>query len=148
MKILHENKKALFDYEVLEKFQAGLVLLGSEIKSIRLENVNLKGAYVGIFGGEAWLKNANISRYKYDSREEYNPLRERKLLLKKKEIEKLAMKLNTQGVTLVPLAIGIEGRYAKLIIALARGRKKHDKRQLIKERTTKREIQRAIRKRY
>ncbi len=148
MKIIHQNKKAYFNYEVLEEFRAGLVLTGSEVKSVRAGHAALKGAYVSIVGGEAWLKGANISRYKYDSRPDHDPFRTRKLLLKKSEIEKLAGKLNTQGVTLVPLAIGLQKQYVKLVLGLVRGKKKHDKRATIKERESKREAERAIRKRY
>lgn len=143
MKILTENKKALFDYEILEQFKAGIVLTGAEIKSVRGGHVHLKGAFVSIVGGEAWLKGAHIAPYKYDSNP-YDPLRARKLLLQKKEIEKLAAKLNTQGVTLIPLAVGLEKTYAKVLLALARGKKKHDKRAVMKERSTKREAERAM----
>ncbi|MFH0820167.1 MAG: SsrA-binding protein SmpB [Candidatus Peregrinibacteria bacterium] len=144
MKIIHQNKKAYFNYEILEEFKAGIVLSGAEVKSIRAGHVNLKSAYVTILGGEAWLKGANIARYPYDSRPEYDPFRVRKLLLKKAEIEKLAGKLNAQGVTLIPLAVGLEKQYVKLVLGLARGKKKHDKRAAIKDRETKREAARAI----
>ena len=145
MKILTQNKKALFDYEILEEFKAGIVLTGAEIKSVRGGHVHLKGAFVSILGGEAWLKGAHIAPYKYNSNP-YDPLRMRKLLLQKNEIEKLAAKLNTQGVTLIPLAVGLEKAYAKVILALARGKKKHDKRASIKDRDTKREAERAMKR--
>ncbi len=146
MKILSQNKQAYFNYEILEEFTAGIVLTGAEIKSIRAGHMNLKGAYVTVLGGEAWLTNANISRYPYDSNPDYDPFRKRKLLLQKKEIEKLSGKLNTQGVTLIPLSVGVKGRYAKLVLALARGKKKHDKRATIKDRDTKREAERAMKR--
>lgn len=146
MKIIHKNKKAYFDYEILDKFTAGMILTGSEIKSIRDGKVNLKGAHVTIGKGEAFLKNMHISKYPYDQNSNYDPLRVRKLLLNKREIDKIANKLNTQGITVVPLDIFIEKGYAKCLISLARGRKKADKRHVIKEREVKRRLDRVIRK--
>lgn len=144
MKIIHQNKKATFDYEILDKYQAGIILLGSEIKSIRKGNINLKGSYVSIQGSRAFLKGAHVSRYAYDNSPEYDPFRNRELLLRKSELHKITNHLNTQGVTVIPLAIGLEGRYAKLTIGVGRGKKKHDKRETIKKRETKRQIDRAI----
>ncbi|PIZ74001.1 SsrA-binding protein [Candidatus Peregrinibacteria bacterium CG_4_10_14_0_2_um_filter_43_11] len=146
MKIIHKNKKAYFDYEILEELTAGIVLTGSEVKSVRSGDLSLKGSYVSMQGKDVFLKSVNISRYAYDQSKDYDPLRVRKLLLKQKEIEKIASKLNTQGVTLVPLAIGSKGAYIKVLIAIVRGRKQHDKRQVLKERTMKREADRAIRR--
>jgi SsrA-binding protein len=145
MKIIHKNKKAVFDYELIEQFKAGMILLGSEIKSIRLGQINLRGSYVSFQGGKAYLKGANISRYKFDSSDNYDPFRDRELLLKKSELHKITNHLNTQGVTVVPIAVGIEGKYAKLEIAVARGKKKHDKREAVKERDSKRRLQRLTR---
>lgn len=145
MKVIYENRKAYFNFEILEEFVAGIVLTGSEIKSIRAGHVNLKGAFVSVVGGEAWLKGANIIRYKYDSSASYDPFRDRKLLLKKAEIEKLANHLGGKAATIAPLAIGLQGPFAKLRLAIVRGRKKEDKRQVIKEREQKRTIARAIR---
>lgn len=144
MKIIQKNKKAMFDYEILQEYTAGLVLTGSEIKSIRGGHVSLKGAYVSIQGGEAFLKNAHISKYSHDQTEKHDPIRMRKLLLSKREIEKIEAKLKTRGLTMIPLAIGLVGRYAKLKIALARGKKKHDKRETIKGRDQKRTMDRLI----
>ena len=146
MKIIHKNKKAYFDYEILDEFKAGMMLLGSEIKSIRKGNVNLKGAYVSIQNSKAILKGAHISRYAYDSSTDYEPLRDRELLLNKSELHKIENHLNTQGITVVPLAVVLEGKYAKLMIGVARGKKKYDKRESIKKRDTKREIDRAIKR--
>ena len=145
MKIIQKNKQAYFDYEILDEYKAGIVLTGPEIKSVRLGNINLRGSYVSIYNGAAYLKNANIARYKYCSDETYDPLRERKLLLKENELKKIAGVLNTKGVLVAPLAIGLEGKYAKLQIGLVRGRKKEDKRHVIKEREVKRRIGRAVR---
>ena len=146
MKIIQKNKQAYFDYEVLDEYKAGMILTGPEIKSVRLGNINLKGSYVSLFKGQAYFKNANISRYKYDSNPDYDPFRERKLLLKESELKKIAGVLNTKGVLLVPLAIGLEGKYAKLQIGIVRGKKKYDKRQVIKKRETERRIGRAVRR--
>lgn len=141
------NKKAYFDYEVLEEFTAGIMLTGPEIKSIRAGSVSLKGAYVTLTANSAWLKKTNISRYKHDSREIYDPFRDRKLLLKKRELHKLEDNLNTKGLTVVPLSIFLQNDRAKVKIGVVRGRKHFDKRNLIKERTVKREIERQM-KRY
>ena len=144
MKIIQKNKKAYFDYEILQEFTAGIMLTGPEIKSIRKGNINLKGAYVTIVKAEAFLKNAHISKYQYDSSTDYDPFRDRKLLLNEKELHKIGNKLNTQGVTVVVLAIGLVGRFAKAQIALARGKKKHDKRETIKGREQKRTLDRLV----
>jgi len=146
MKIIQKNKKAYFDYEVLDEYKAGIILTGPEIKSVRSGNVNLKGSYVSVEKAEAFLKGAHISRYKYDSDKDYDPFRIRKLLLKESEVYKISNHLNTQGVTVVPLAIGLDGKYAKIQIGVVRGKKKHDKRSSIKERETKRQAQRAVKK--
>jgi SsrA-binding protein len=146
MNIISKNKKAYFDYEILSEYTAGIVLTGPEIKSIRAGHVNLKGAYVSVLKGQVFLKHAHISRYSKDANaSSYDPFRERRLLLNKAEIEKIELQFKTKGVTAVPLVIGIEGAYAKVIIGLARGRKKHDKRQVIKARTEERSIARAMR---
>ena len=144
MKIIHKNKKAYFDYEILQEFTAGIQLTGSEIKSVRGGHVNLKGAFVGIQKGEAFLRNAHISKYTHDSTDTHDPFRIRKLLLSKKELHRIDNKLNTQGVTVVALAIGLVGKYAKVQIALVRGKKKHDKRNTIKGRQLKRQMDRMI----
>jgi len=144
MKIITKNKKALFDYEIIDKYKAGIMLLGPEIKSIRSGNVNLKGSYVSIQNGAAYLKNTNISRYKYDSNPDYDPFRERKLLLKESELHRISNSLNTQGLTVVALAIGIEGKFAKVEIAVVRGKKKYDKRQSIKDKDSKRRLDRLM----
>ena len=146
MKIIQKNKKAYFDYEILDEYKAGIMLTGPEIKSIRKGNINLKGAYVSIEKGEASLKSMHISRYKYDSNKDYDPFRVRKLLLKESEIHKITNHLNTQGVTIVPLVIGLDGKFAKVQIGVARGKKKHDKRTSIKDRETKRQAEQAVKK--
>ena len=120
------------------------MLLGSEIKSIRKGDVNLKGAYVSLQNNMPVLKGAHISRYAYDTSENYEPFRDRQLLLNQNELEKIERELNVQGVTIVPLYIGIEGKYAKLQMALVRGKKKHDKRETMKAKDSKRQIERAL----
>ena len=148
MKIIHQNKKATFDYEILAEFKAGIMLLGPEIKSIRKGHVNLRGSFVSFQGTKAVLKGAHISRYPYDHNADYDPFRDRELLLNKSELHKITNHLNTQGVTVVPLAIGLDGKYAKLQIGVARGKKKHDKRESIKKRDTQRQIDRAIKRHF
>ena len=146
MKIINKNKKAYYDYEVLDEYKAGIMLTGPEIKSIRGGNVNLQGAYISINNAEASIRGMNISRYRYDSDKDYDPFRIRKLLLKESELHKITNHLNTQGVTVVALAIGLEGKYAKMQIGVVRGKKKHDKRQSIKERDSKRRLNQIIKK--
>lgn len=146
LKLIHKNKKAYFDYEILQEFKAGIMLLGSEIKSVRKGDVNLKGAYVSLQNSKPVLKGAHISRYAYDTSENYEPFRDRQLLLTQNELEKIQRELNIQGVTLVPLYIGMDGKYAKLQMALVRGKKKHDKRETMKARDSKRQIDRAMKR--
>lgn len=144
LKLIHKNKKAYFDYEILQEFKAGIMLLGPEIKSVRKGEVNLKGSYISLQQDRPVLKGAHISRYAFDTSKTYDPFRDRPLLLQQKEIDKIQAQLNTQGVTLVPLYIGLDGKYAKVQIALARGKKQHDKRETMKSRDTKRQIDRAL----
>lgn len=146
MKIIHKNKKAYFDYEILQEFKAGIMLIGPEIKSIRGGHVNLKGSYISLKDGKPVLKGANISRYAYDSNPDYDPFRDRPLLLKQSEIDRIESHLNTQGVTIVPLFVGLDGKYAKVQIGIARGKKKHDKRHDLKKKDAQRQIQRAMKR--
>ena len=146
MKIIYKNKKAYFDYEILEEFTAGMVLTGPEAKSVRGGHIDLKSAFVSILGGEAVLKNANVAKYPCDTTGKHEPFRDRKLLLNRREIEKIGKQLNTAGITVIPLAVGLEKSHAKCLIGLARGKKQYDKRNTIKEREVKRTLDRAIRK--
>lgn len=146
MKVIHKNKKAYFDYEIIKEFKAGIMLLGSEIKSIRKGNINLKGAYVSIQHTKAILKGAHISRYPYDNSPDYDPFRDRELLLNKSELNKIINHLSTQGITVIPLMVGLDGKYAKLMIGVVRGKKKYDKRESIKKRDQKRQIDRVIKR--
>ena len=138
-----KNKRASFEYQLLEKYVAGIVLTGSEIKSIREGKVSLQEAYCDFMGNELFIKQMNIARYKQASYNNHEPLRERKLLLNRKELKKLKKKLDEKGLTLVPLRMFINDRgLAKVEIALGKGKKLYDKRESIKERDVKRDIDR------
>ena len=146
MTSLAHNKRARFDYELLQKYEAGLVLLGHEVKSVKTGHVSLKGAFVTIRGGEFYLTNAMIPLYKHAGNiTDYDPTRSRKLLLNKAEMKSLIGKKQTEGLTLVPLRVYTKGRHVKLSFALAKGKKKHDKRQAIAERESRRKVSRALR---
>ncbi len=147
-KIIAKNKKALFDYEILEKYEAGIVLEGSEVKAIRKGRVNLKDSFVRIIKGEPFLLNAHIS-YLDTTNPYFKPdeRRPRKLLLHKKEIDKLLGKVTKEALTIVPLSIYLNHKnLVKVEIALARGKKLHDKRETIKRREADREARAAIKK--
>lgn len=143
-KVLARNRKAAHDYFIQEKFEAGLALRGSEIKSIRAGQVSLKEAYVRTDGRQAWLVNAHIAPYHPASTSGHTPLRERKLLLHRKEIEMLWEETSRNGNTIVPLQVYLKGGRAKLELAVARGKKKWDKREDIAKRDADREIARAL----
>ncbi|MGH2582029.1 MAG: SsrA-binding protein SmpB [Anaerolineales bacterium] len=146
-KVVARNKKASHDYFLLEKVEAGLALRGSEIKSIRASQVSLKEAYVRTDGREAWLVNAHIAPYNPASASNHNPLRERKLLLHRKQIAELWEEVQRGGHTIVPLQLYLKDGRAKLEIAVARGKKKWDKRETLKKKDAQREIARALRQR-
>ena len=146
MKPYAENRKALHEYEILEKFEGGLVLLGQEVKSIRNGGAKLQGAYVKLNRGELWLMGAHVSPYAKASRlVSYDPLRDRKVLITKREMNSLFGKDQQKGLTLVALSLYPRGRHIKLSFGLARGRKAHDKREKIKQRDLDREIRRMER---
>ena len=137
------NKKASFEYQFIDKYVAGIVLQGSEIKSIRDGKVNLQASYVSIYKEEAFVKELHISQYKEASYNNHEPKRERKLLLSKREIQKLAAKSQEQGLTIIPVRLFVTNKgLAKLEIALAKGKKLHDKRHDIKEKELKKDLQR------
>jgi SsrA-binding protein len=138
------NRQAGFRYHLLEKFEAGIVLQGSEVKSLRDGAVQLKDAYAEVRDGEVWLRNMHIAPYKPAARENHDPDRPRKLLLHRREIERLVGKTAERGLTLVPTRVYFSGRNAKVELALTRGKEMHDKRRSIKERETRREIERAM----
>jgi len=140
IKVLSRNKKARHDYHILEVFEAGLVLLGSEIKSLRQGKCNFKDSYASIEGGEAFLHNFRISPYEKGGVFNHNPERPKKLLLHKKEIARLYGKIRERGLTLVPLEVGLVGGWPKVSIALAKGKRLFDKREDLKKRSAQREI--------
>ncbi len=142
-----ENRKAFHDYEILERFEAGISLLGPEVKSLRLGKVNLQDSFVRIKDGEAFIINMHIAPYEYATHERPDPLRSRKLLLEKKEIIKLASQVKEQGLTLIPLSLFWSGNWAKLSFGLAKGKKLYDKREALAEKSAKREIDRAMKRR-
>ena len=138
-----ENRKARFNYEILEKYEAGIELLGMEVKSVRGGRMSLEGAFVIVRGGEAFLINANIPPYQpNNTSKDYDPLRNKKLLLTKKEIATLAGSEKNKSLTIVPISVYNKGRKVKVEIALVKGKKKQDKRESIKKRETDREIRR------
>lgn len=146
-KIIAQNKKAFHDYAIEERFEAGIVLKGTEIKSIRAGRVNLKDSFARIEKGEVFLYNMHISPYEQGNRYNHDPLRTRKLLLHKSEINKLIGKTKESGYSLIPLKIYIKNGFAKVELALAKGKKKYDKREDLKKKAAQREIERAFRER-
>jgi len=138
------NRKALHDYEVVDTFEAGIALTGTEIKSVRAARVNLRDGFVQIRQGEAWLLNVHISPYDFGNRENHEPRRERKLLLHRREIRKLQSKVSERGWTIVPLRMYLKDGRAKIEIALVRGKRLYDKRDAVAERDMNRELQRAV----
>lgn len=146
-KPLAQNRKARHDYEILETFEAGLVLKGTEIKSIRQGKMNLADGYVSLRNGEAWLKNVHISPYEQGNIFNHDPLRDRKLLLHKREIYKLAEEVKQKQLTVVPLKVYLVRGRAKVLIGLARGKRRYDKRHALKDQQMKRDIDRAMKSR-
>jgi SsrA-binding protein len=142
-----QNRRARHDYEILERYEAGIVLTGSEIKSVRAHKVQLQGSYARLKDGEMWLEDAHIAPYANAGYAPHNPTRDRKLLLHKKEIAKIAEALNERGLTLIPLAMYFKRGRAKVEVGVARGLKRYDKRERLKERDEQRNIQQAVRQR-
>lgn len=146
-KINIKNKRASFDYELLETFVAGIVLTGTEIKSIRLGKASLVDTYCVMNRGELWVKNMNIAEYFYGTYNNHETRRERKLLLTKKELQKIERFSKDTGFTIIPTKLFInEKGLAKLVVAVAKGKKSYDKRQSLKEKDDKREMDRAFKK--
>lgn len=142
-----KNKRATFDYELLETFTAGIVLTGTEIKSIRLGKASLVDTYCIVERGEVWIKNMYIAEYFYGTYNNHNSRRDRKLLLNRKEIRKLESAATNSGFTLVPTRLFLNDKgLAKIVIAIAKGKKEYDKRQSIKEKDDKREIDRMFKR--
>jgi SsrA-binding protein len=144
-KFLAENKKAHFDYEILEKFEAGIVLFGHEVKAVKNGNISLKGAYVTIHNGAPYLTNAYVGLYKPAGKVEgYDPERSRKLLLKNKEIRYLTGKKEEKGLTIVPLLVYIKGSKVKIQIGIGKGKRQFEKKDKIKKRDLEREVKRTL----
>lgn len=141
-----KNKKALFNYELVETFEAGIVLMGTEVKSLRERNVNISDSYATFKNEEIFLVNLHISPYNFGNRNNHDPLRMRKLLLKKREIKRLYGKTKEQGLTLVPIKLYFARGKVKLELALAKGKKLHDKRETIKKREMDREMGRYLKR--
>jgi SsrA-binding protein len=144
---LAENRKALFDYAIEDRVEAGLALTGTEIKSLRAGHVNLRDGYAQIQKGQAWLRNVHIAPWTHAAHDNHEPLRPRKLLMHKDQIGQLAGAVAQKGYTLIPLRLYTKNGRAKVEIGLARGKKRYEKRQVIKEREAAREMQAATRRR-
>lgn len=145
MAALVDNKKAHFNYEILEKFEAGIELLGFEVKSLRKGQGSLEGAHITVRGGEAFMLNSHIPPFQpANTPKDYDPYRNRKLLLMKKELQKLVGAESQKGLTIVPISVYNKGHKLKVSIAIVRGKKKFDKRETIKKRETDRELRRTL----
>lgn len=145
IKVIATNRKAYHDYHIDQEYEAGIALTGTEIKSVRAGRVNLRDSYVQIRQGEAWLVNAHIAPYDRAARDNHDPKRDRRLLLHKLEIARLASKVQEKGFTIVPLRMYLKGNKAKLEIALAKGKRLYDKREAIAERDSQRRVERELR---
>lgn len=141
-----KNKKAFHDYHILEQYEAGIVLSGEEVKSIKDSQVNLKGAFVDVFKEEAFANQIHVSRYKQSSNFNFDPLRKRKLILHKKEIIKIAQYIHEKGVTAIPLELFSKGGLIKLKIGICRGKKLYDKRDVLKKRDQEIDIKRQLKR--
>jgi SsrA-binding protein len=144
-KTLIKNKRATFDYELLEKFESGIILKGYEVKSLRLGQAHFASSYITISGGKVLLHHFHIAPYKKAALEAYDPEHERELLLHKAEILKISSALNTKGVTVIPLDCGLDKNRVKVTLAIAKGKTQYDKRESIKKRDLKRHIETSLR---
>ncbi len=147
MKVVASNRKARHDYEILDRFEAGLALEGSEVKSLREGKVVLKDSFAHVRDGEMWLVGAYIAPYQFSRGGGHDPERTRKLLLHRREIDRIAAKLAEKGLTLIPLQVYLKDGRAKVELGLGRGKRTIDKRDAIKERDQQREMERALRRR-
>ena len=145
IRLITKNKKAYFNYEIKEKYEAGIQLLGSEVKAIKSGQVNISDSFVKIIGGEAFLWNADIPKYKYATVEGYDPFRSRKLLLKRAELRELQRKAESDRMTIVPLSVFLARGMVKLEIGLGKGKRSYEKKKRIKERDLERELHRERR---
>lgn len=147
-KLIAQNRKARYEYAILDTVEAGIVLKGTEIKSIRAGRINLKDGYASVREGEIWLYNVHISPFEQGNQFNHDPLRPRKLLMKKKQIDSLIGETKQGGITLIPLKVYIKNGFAKVLIGLAKGKKQYDKRETIKRRDQDRELRRAVKDNY
>lgn len=145
--VIAQNRKARHDYTILETIEAGIVLTGTEIKSIRAGRINLKDGFATIRQGEAYLHNVHIGHYEQGNQFNHDPLRARKLLMKKRQIHQLIGETKKQGVTLIPLKVYIKNGFAKVLIGVAKGKKQYDKREDLKRKAINREVERALKSR-
>lgn len=143
-KLIAQNRKARHDYSILDTIEAGMVLQGTEIKSIRNSRINLKDGFVRIRNGEAFLYNVHISPYEQGNIFNHDPLRTRKLLMHKRQIKRLIGKTKNTGITLIPLKVYLKDGYAKVLVGLAKGKKQYDKRETLKRREIDRQISRTL----
>jgi SsrA-binding protein len=147
IKVLVRNRRALHDYAIEERLEAGLVLLGSEVKSLREARATLTDAHVVLRGGEAWLVNLQINEYPWANRFNHDVKRERKLLLHRRELARLDTRINQRGYTVVPLSLYLKGGRVKAELAVGRGKREYEKRESSRERDARREIEQALRRR-
>ncbi|MFK5676683.1 SsrA-binding protein SmpB [Ligilactobacillus sp. LYQ60] len=145
-KTLAQNKKARHDYQIVSTIEAGIALTGTEIKSVRASRVTLKDGFAQVRNGEVWLMNVHIAQYAQGNRFNHDELRNRKLLLHKKEIARLAGETQRKGITLVPLKMYLKHGFAKVLLGIAEGKHEYDKRQTLKKRDQEREIRRALKR--
>lgn len=148
IKVVYNNKRATFDYELLERYEAGIVLTGTEIKSVRASRVSLQKSYVQARDDELWLMEANIALYDHGNIHNHEPERPRKLLLHRREINKILSALATKGLTVIPTRLYLKDGRAKVEVALARGKRKFDKRADLAKRDSERQVERALREKY
>lgn len=147
-KVLAQNRQARHEYSITETLEAGMVLTGTEIKSIRNGRITLRDGYVTIRDGEALLQNVHISPFEQGNIFNHDPVRTRKLLLHKKQINALTAEVKGQGITLIPLKVYLKNGFAKVLIGVAKGKKMYDKREALKQKDIKREVDRALKERY
>jgi len=146
-KSIAENRKAFHDYHIIETFEAGVALLGTEVKAIREGNVNLRDSYASVQDGEVWILNVHINPYSHRGYADHEPTRKRKLLLKRQEIRKLIGRTVERGMTLVPTRMYFKNGHVKVAIGLAKGKQAHDKRETVKKRDAERETRAAVKER-
>lgn len=140
--VFAENRKARHDYTVLETIECGIVLTGTEVKSVRHGSVSLSGSYAAVLGGELWLLGADIAAYKFGNRFNHEPKSRRKLLVHAKEVESLRLKTEAKGLTLVPLKVYLKGGRVKVAVGVCRGKQLHDKRDALKQKALRRDLER------